>query len=77
MLEKSMRDVCTELSSEDIRKIASSLTVMANEKQKEEKAVDQKKKANKKGKPMLKADSTAIDDPMEDNKDYGEYDDFM
>ncbi|XP_029494899.1 eukaryotic translation initiation factor 3 subunit J-A [Oncorhynchus nerka] len=79
-LESLFRELCISLEVEDLKKISSSLTVLLNEKQKQEKAIKGKKK--KKGVVLgggMKAKG------KDDLADYGEfdggytqdYDDFM
>uniref|UniRef100_A0A8C7URL0 Eukaryotic translation initiation factor 3 subunit J n=2 Tax=Oncorhynchus mykiss TaxID=8022 RepID=A0A8C7URL0_ONCMY len=79
-LESLFRELCISLEVEDLKKISSSLTVLLNEKQKQEKAIKGKKK--KKGAVLgggMKAKG------KDDLADYGEfdggytqdYDDFM
>ena len=66
-LEKLCRDLCVNQRSEDIRKVASILNVLANERHKEEKLKAQgpsKKKTPGSKKVALKADSR--DDEYED-----------
>ncbi|KAF6017352.1 EIF3J [Bugula neritina] len=68
-LEDLFRDLCVSLSSESIKKIGSSLTTLANEKQKQEKAKDG-------GKSKKKGKGPAIKQVRANDFDEGEYDEF-
>jgi len=69
-LESAFRDLCTSLEAEDIKRIASNLTTLSNEKLKASKASKKKKKPGAASLKMERSD-VAYDD------DYNEYDDFM
>lgn len=70
-LESAFRDLCTSLEAEDIKRIASNLTTLSNEKLKASKASKKKKKPGAASLRMERSDVAYADD------DYNEYDDFM
>lgn len=69
-LEATFRDLCASLETDDIKRIASSLTLLSNEKLKASKGTKKKKKATASLK-MDKSDFAVYDDVDHD------YDDFM
>ncbi|KAK9467646.1 eukaryotic translation initiation factor 3 subunit J [Lipomyces arxii] len=77
-LPQFLKNVVGPLNSEQVRKCASTLTTVSNEKLKEERAADKPKKG-KKGKPGLAAASAKIDDAVDTTNysRYDEMDDFM
>ena len=74
------KSVCQDMSSTDIKKVASALTALSNEKMKEEKAKDSGKKSKAKGKTTLSADRSmgrgTADTTAYDDDGLGD-DDFM
>ncbi|KAK7206500.1 eukaryotic translation initiation factor 3 subunit J [Myxozyma melibiosi] len=78
-LPQLFKSLVGPLNSEQVRKLASSLTAVSNEKLKEEKAAENPKKSKKKGKPALSAASAKIDDNIDTTNysKYDEFDDFM
>lgn len=75
MIDELLRDIAVPLKDTEVRKIATSLTAIANEKQKQ--AKEATKKGKGKGKPQLVAagKNSAADDKYNDFDD--DYDDFM
>ncbi|XP_070543108.1 eukaryotic translation initiation factor 3 subunit J-like [Ptychodera flava] len=70
-LENLFRDCCLGLEADDVKKLGTTLTVLASEKAKVNKA---KGKTKKKKGAQIKA---AKKDELEDYSQYDEYDDFM
>ncbi|KAI7881420.1 translation initiation factor eIF3 subunit [Lichtheimia hyalospora FSU 10163] len=75
-LDTLVREIAAPCKDMDIRKAASSLTAMANDKQRQAKEAT---KAKKKGKPQLAAagKSAALDDSTSYRDVYDDFDDFM
>ncbi|KAI8075797.1 eukaryotic translation initiation factor 3 subunit J [Gilbertella persicaria] len=75
-IDELLHDIAYPLKDTEVKKVASSLTVIANEKQRL--AKEATKKGKTKGKPQLVAagKNAAADDRYGDN-DYDDYDDFM
>ncbi|ORY49820.1 translation initiation factor eIF3 subunit [Rhizoclosmatium globosum] len=72
-VENLTRDLCVSLAVDDIKRISSALTVLANEKQKAAKPVAGKKGAKGKPAPVLaKTASSGVD-----TTNYDDFDDFM
>jgi translation initiation factor 3 subunit J len=70
-LQEFTKQICKDLPSEQIKKIASGLTTLSNEKMKEEKAAEKGgKKKNTKAKTVLKADKTFTSSKMVDTMAY-------
>ncbi|KAJ1975724.1 Translation initiation factor 3 subunit J component [Dimargaris xerosporica] len=74
-----VRDLCDPLKDVDVRKCASSLTSLANEKQKAAKDAVKGKKKKKKAAMVSTAPAKAslLDMNNDYGDDYGDYDDFM
>jgi len=75
-LENLFRDLCTSVEHEDIKKISSALTSLAQEKQKAAKAAKGTTKKSKK-QTLKTGKGTKNDDYGGDDDYYNEYDDFM
>ncbi|KAJ3314119.1 Eukaryotic translation initiation factor 3 subunit J, partial [Blyttiomyces sp. JEL0837] len=75
-VENLTRDLCVSLNVDDVKRIGSGLTVLANEKQKAAKPAAAKKKGAAKGKIAIKADTGGIDTTNYDDV-YDDFDDFM
>lgn len=75
-IDELLRDIAVPLKDTEVKKVAASLTAIANEKQRIAKEATKKGKA--KGKPQLVAagKNSAADDSYADNG-YDDYDDFM
>ncbi|KAI9268072.1 eukaryotic translation initiation factor 3 subunit J [Phascolomyces articulosus] len=75
-LDTLVKEIAVPCKDMDIRKAASSLTAMANEKQRQAKEAT---KSKKKGKPQLAAagKSSALDDSSSYRDVYDDFDDFM
>ncbi|OBZ89974.1 Eukaryotic translation initiation factor 3 subunit J [Choanephora cucurbitarum] len=75
-IDELLHDIAYPLKDTEVKKVASSLTVIANDKQKA--ALAASKKGKTKGKPQLVAagKNSAADDVYGGN-DYDDYDDFM
>jgi translation initiation factor 3 subunit J len=75
-LEEFAKDLAKEMSSDQVKKIASALTRLSNEKMKEEKATDKggkKSKAAKTKTSLVTNRANATDTAAYDNDDFGEY----
>ncbi|KAJ1643013.1 Translation initiation factor 3 subunit J component [Coemansia asiatica] len=75
-LEKLIRELSTPLKDIDVRKIASSLTTLANEKQRAAREATKPKKKNKKA-AIVAPPKDEMDLVDYSNQDYDEFDDFM
>lgn len=75
-IDELLRDIAVPLKDTEVKKVAASLTAIANEKQRI--AKDAQKKGKGKGKPQLAAagKNSAADNNYVDNG-YDDYDDFM
>ncbi|QDS72727.1 hypothetical protein FKW77_003734 [Venturia effusa] len=70
-MQEFTKQICKDLPSDQIKKIASGLTTLSNEKMKEEKAAEKGgKKKNTKAKTVLKADKTFSSSKMVDTMAY-------
>jgi translation initiation factor 3 subunit J len=70
-MQEFTKQICKDLPSDQIKKIASGLTTLSNEKMKEEKAAEKGgKKKNTKAKTVLKADKTFASSRMVDTMAY-------
>ncbi|KAJ3200730.1 Eukaryotic translation initiation factor 3 subunit J [Entophlyctis luteolus] len=78
-VENLTRDLCVSLSVDEVKRIASALTVLANEKQKAQKPVGgaAKKKAVGKGVVGVAKANSGVDMTNYAEVDYNDYDDFM
>lgn len=78
-LEQLFRELAAGVDShEDIKKMSAALTVLAQEKQKAQKAATQGKgKKKPAGKTLAKAGKASNKDDFDTYDDYGDYDDFM
>lgn len=75
-MEKLVRDIAEPLKDMDVRKTASALTALANDKQRQAKEAT---KSKKKSKPQLAAagKSAAVDESSSYRDVYDDFDDFM
>lgn len=76
-LENLFRDCCAGLEPDDVKRISSTLTAVAMEKQKALKSQNQKGKKKTAGKTLAKAGKASNKDDFDTYDDYGEFDDFM
>lgn len=79
LLPLLLKGLAGPLNSEQVRRLASTLTAISNEKLREEKAAENPKKGKKKGKPTLSAASAKINDTVDTTNysKFDEFDDFM
>ncbi|KAJ3226840.1 Eukaryotic translation initiation factor 3 subunit J [Chytriomyces hyalinus] len=76
-VENLTRDLCVSLSVDDIKRISSALTVLANEKQKAAKPAAAAKKKGGKGIVAGVSAKSGVDMTNYAEDDYDEFDDFM
>ncbi|KAI8393417.1 eukaryotic translation initiation factor 3 subunit J [Radiomyces spectabilis] len=76
-VDQLARDLCAPMKDMDVRKVSSSLSAMANDKQRQAKEAQKSKKKGKDKPSLVGAGKPAARDDMETYNAYDDFDDFM